>query len=308
MDPTATNDVVLVTLVLIVVGVALMFWRDYANKKRKWNAEAAIPFCPQCMIELDLGANFCRQCRTRNLTNLAQFNKDQPFARGSAALESALAGPAAAIRAHKAKERLYEVRKAYDVLIECHYCPTCDKAFPADSPYCSECGKPTIAAPREQIFDCLHNKYPAVVKTEDDFRHIERMVSPLLGKTNRAVLSLGKFAFKFAAKKAGHFAIVVGKHAVKKGGHAIVNLAQDVTKSALRSDSQTSESANRDDEIAPAGTAGKTSSSSSPTEFKFNCHHCGQHILALLAQVGASGVCPGCGNELTIPTPASSDS
>lgn len=44
-------------------------------------------------------------------------------------------------------------------------------------------------------------------------------------------------------------------------------------------------------------------SPSRPSEFKFNCPHCGQHILAPSNLAGSSAACPTCGNKLTIPTP-----
>ena len=52
-----------------------------------------------------------------------------------------------------------------------------------------------------------------------------------------------------------------------------------------------------------ASTHNSEASPSQPSEFKFNCPHCGQHILAPLDLVGLLAPCPTCGNKLTIPTP-----
>ena len=202
-DPTP----IVISIAFVVFVIALPSYL-YAVFKRQHKINLATPVCPTCIIILDRGARFCHKCGNEKLTNLVQFNKEHP----SGVLFTRLA---IARDTYKAKEQLYEVRELYDKLVQCVYCEKCGGEYSPDSPYCSNCGQPTVPLSRELIFKWLRSKMPQVVATEEDFKRIERMASPVLGKKGRAAFTLTKFV-------------------AKKAGIATLNLSKAVAKSAIQ--------------------------------------------------------------------------
>jgi hypothetical protein len=217
-DDAAIIFAVIVAVMFSIIYICVrleMRRRRKEAERRKWEADAEIPFCPQCRHKLDVGAHFCSYCQNGNLTNWAQQKKDNPFA----PVEMVLAPVAAAFRPiskaakeHKENEKLLTAREFYDGLVQCSYCKECQKEQPPGAQYCDICGESTVPFTREMVFKWLRSGRPDVVATEEDFQRLEKMGTPILGWKARIAFDVTKFV----AKKTGQAALGLAKRAAKK--------------------------------------------------------------------------------------------